>query len=84
MLTRIWVALPKYVCWKVWAARYYGIFEDKFIHVVDTSIAAKSIMNEALQRRIHKDCIYDIWTLEEEIWINFLLSKIFLILLILR
>ena len=46
--TRAWLALPKYVCWKIWTARNKGLFENLNPSPGKVSSSAKALWAEAL------------------------------------
>ena len=45
---RAWVALPKYVYWKIWIARNKGLFENLNLSLVRVPSSVKSLWTEAL------------------------------------
>ena len=47
-LTRAWVALPKYLCWKIWVTRNKNLFEDEASCPMKERLSAKSLWVEAL------------------------------------
>ena len=70
-LTRAWLALPKYVCWKIWIARNKGLFENLSPSPDKVSSFAKALWIEALLsnglRHLHIEPLNSkdkIWTID--------------------
>lgn len=53
-LKRLWVALPKYICWKIWLGRNKTLFLEETAH--PSSIAGKAIglLSEHLNSKVNK------------------------------
>ena len=45
---KIWMALPKYICWKIWIARNQCIFQDIKPTTIQTTGKAKGLLLEAV------------------------------------
>ena len=70
MLTHLWVAIPKYVLWKVLIARNHDIFYNKKITTFSMSIFAKLLLREFIQLRINSKLKSKILIMAEEQWLK--------------
>ena len=52
---RIWIALPKYVCWQIWLARNQRIFKELLYTPLQVAAKAKSFLLEAAQYQYFKE-----------------------------
>ena len=52
---RIWIALPKYVCWQIWLARNQKIFTELHYTPLQVAAKAKSFLLEAAQIQYFKE-----------------------------
>ena len=65
---KIWIAIPKFICWKTWLARNALIFNGKEQTPLAVAAKAKSLLLEAAQQQYYSA---DPWLLpEEERWLN--------------
>ena len=51
LLKRVWSALPKYLCWKVWVARNAAIFQEQCDNPHRVAIKAHRLLNNYLQTK---------------------------------
>jgi hypothetical protein len=49
--TKIWTAIPKYVCWQIWLARNQKIFKEEKQSPLQVAAKAKSFLLEAAQQQ---------------------------------
>lgn len=52
--TKIWNAIPKYICWGIWLARNEAIFNNKRQSTNIVAAKAKALMLENFENRPHK------------------------------
>ena len=67
-LTRASVALPKYLCWKIWVTRNKELFEGEASNPRKVMIVAKSLWVEVLVMRGVKHTNNDPLNSEERVW----------------
>jgi len=53
--SKIWTAIPKYVCWQLWLARNQQIFREMRHSPLQVAAKAKSFLLEAAQQQFCKD-----------------------------
>ena len=73
---RAWVALPKFICWKIWIARNKGIFENVTLSPTKVSSSAKYLWTEALLSKGVRHLHLEPLTPKERIWICDLLGPL--------
>jgi ribonuclease HI len=52
---KIWIAIPKYICWQIWLARNQKIFEETSLSPLQVMVKAKSFLLEAAQHQNYKE-----------------------------
>lgn len=52
---KIWNALPKYVCWKIWLARNQQIFSDLRLSPLQVAAKARALLIESVQHHYVKE-----------------------------
>jgi ribonuclease HI/exonuclease III len=53
--SKIWTAIPKYVCWQIWLARNQQIFKEMRHSPMQVAAKAKSFLLEAAQQQYFKE-----------------------------
>eukprot|EP00253_Pinus_taeda_P004292 PITA_04292 len=51
---KIWNALPKFVCWKIWLARNQKVFKDYHLTPLQVAAKARSLLLETVQQQYFK------------------------------
>eukprot|EP00253_Pinus_taeda_P027195 PITA_27195 len=52
---KIWNALPKYVCWKIWLARNQKVFTDHHLSPLQVAAKARALLIESVQHQYVKE-----------------------------
>ena len=52
---KVWIALPKFVCWQLWLARNQQIFKEIQQTPIQVAAKAKSLLMEAAQQKYFKE-----------------------------
>jgi ribonuclease HI len=50
-LNKLWIAMPKYICWEIWLARNKKIFQEETISPRQCAVKAISLCAEYMQHR---------------------------------
>eukprot|EP00253_Pinus_taeda_P007380 PITA_07380 len=52
---KIWNALPKFVCWKIWLARNQKVFKEYHLSPLQVAAKARSLLLETVQQQYFKE-----------------------------
>lgn len=52
---KIWNALPKFVCWKIWLARNQKVFKEHQLTPLQVAAKARSLLLETVQQQYYKE-----------------------------
>ena len=74
--SKAWMALPKYVCWKIWIARNKSLFENLNHPPIRVSFDAKALWTEALLSKGLRQLQLDPLNTTEKRWMKDLLAPI--------